>query len=70
MGLFDQLSDVVGGAVGGNSQNERLLQAVVEMVQSNGGLPALLSQFQQGGLASLVSSWWAQVQIQHSALTS
>ena len=57
MGLFDQLSDVVGSAVGGSSKNEHLMQAVVEMVQQNGGLPALLSQFQQGGLANLVSSW-------------
>ena len=62
MGLFDSVAGGLGqmlggqqaqGAAGGNP----MLQAVMGLMNDNGGLSGLLSKFQQGGLGDLAQSW-------------
>ena len=61
MGLLDQLAgSVFSGAFGGAQQQQGqspLLQAALTLIQQNGGLPGLLSKFQQSGLGQQAESW-------------
>jgi uncharacterized protein YidB (DUF937 family) len=58
MGLFDQLGQVVGNALGGGAQaNNPLLQAVVQQLRQSGGLAGLVQTLQKNGLADIVNSW-------------
>ncbi|MFI4979739.1 MAG: YidB family protein [Nevskiales bacterium] len=61
MGLFDELAgSVLSGALGGAQQQQGqspLLQAAMTLIQQNGGLPGLLSKFQQSGLGQHAESW-------------
>jgi uncharacterized protein YidB (DUF937 family) len=64
MGLFDQLaggllSGVLGGAQQQGQAQSPLLQAALNLIQQNGGLPGLLARFQQAGLGQQVDSWVA-----------
>lgn len=61
MGLLDSVVGALaqGGAGGGGGQAE-LLRAVVGLLGNDapgGGLGALVSRFQQGGLGDVVASW-------------
>jgi uncharacterized protein YidB (DUF937 family) len=56
MSLFDMASEVMGGQ--GGTQNA--MSAVLSMVNGHpGGLPGLISAFEQNGLGGAVSSWVA-----------
>jgi uncharacterized protein YidB (DUF937 family) len=60
MGLLDglvgnALGSLLGGQPGGN-QNP-LVGAALQLIQQQGGLPALLGKLQQGGLGTQVASW-------------
>ncbi len=55
MGLFDEISGMVGGMLGGGNQE----QQVMEALQSAGipGVGGLVQQLQQSGLGGQVASW-------------
>ena len=55
MGLFDEISGMVGGMLGGGNQE----QQVMEALQSVGipGVGGLVQQLQQSGLGGQVASW-------------
>ena len=68
MGLLDGLlGNVLGGAMGNrppgmgtqemDAQANPLLQIVLQMLQQNGGLGAVLQQFQQAGFGDQAQSW-------------
>lgn len=61
MGLLDQLAGQVMGSLGAQKQDPvaqgDLLTGIMAMVDRAGGLPAILQQLQQGGLADHVASW-------------
>lgn len=55
MGLFDQITNALGGQDGGQGN---LMQVVMQLVQNHpGGLQGLMDQFSQAGLAQHVQSW-------------
>jgi uncharacterized protein YidB (DUF937 family) len=55
MGLFDQVSDLLGGGGGGGGNN--LVNAAVKMVGGNEGLQGLMNRFDAAGLAEMAQSW-------------
>jgi uncharacterized protein YidB (DUF937 family) len=63
MGLLDSLagnliSDVLGGAGAQQQQGQNpLLQAALGLIQQNGGLPGVISMFEQSGLGQHAQSW-------------
>jgi uncharacterized protein YidB (DUF937 family) len=60
MSLFDQLSQAVGGLLGGEGNQNPLLQAMVGLLGQNssiGGLAGLVQVFERNGLADIVKSW-------------
>ena len=61
MGLLDQLAGQVMGSLGAQKQDPvsqgDLLTGIMSMVDRAGGLPAILQQLQQSGLADHVASW-------------
>ena len=55
MGLLDGLlGSMMGGAQQGQSP---LLQAALQLIQQNGGLPGIISKFEHGGMAEHAGSW-------------
>ncbi len=57
MGLLDAVTGALGaGGAGGGGQAD-LVQAVMKLVQSHGGLEGLIAKFQQGGLGEIAQSW-------------
>jgi hypothetical protein len=55
MGLLDNL---LGGMIGGAQQGQSpLLQAALQLIQQNGGLPGIISKFEHGGMAEHAGSW-------------
>ena len=55
MSLLDNL---LGGMMGGAQQGQSpLLQAALQLIQQNGGLPGIISKFEHGGMADHVGSW-------------
>ena len=58
MGLLDGLLQNVLGASAGQGQGS-MMQAALQVLQQNGGLPGILSKFEHGGMADHVSSWVA-----------
>lgn len=58
MGLFDEISGLVGGALGGGA-GANPEQHVMDALQSAGipGVGGLVQQLQQSGLGSQVASW-------------
>ena len=55
MGILDSL---LGSVMGGSAQGQNpLVLAALQLIQQNGGLPAIINKFQQGGYASQVASW-------------
>lgn len=65
MGLLDGLAgQVLGGMLGGGTQGgegsqdaAQLVQLVMSLIQNQGGLGALLQQFQRAGLGEQAASW-------------
>ena len=60
MGLMDQLGQAVGGAMGGQSAQNPLLQALTGLLGQNsggGGLAGIVQAFQKNGLGDIVNSW-------------
>jgi uncharacterized protein YidB (DUF937 family) len=60
MGLMDQLGQAVGGAMGGQSTQNPLLQALTSLLGQNssvGGLAGIVQSFQKNGLGDIVNSW-------------
>ena len=56
MGMLDGL---LGGLMGGTTQQGQnpLMQIALQMIQQNGGLPGIISKFQQAGLGAQAQSW-------------
>ena len=56
MGLLDGL---LGSLMGGGTQQGQnpLVQAALQLIQQNGGLPGIISKFQNGGMAAQAGSW-------------
>jgi uncharacterized protein YidB (DUF937 family) len=55
MGILDSLLGSLGG---GSAQGQNpLLAAALQLIQQNGGLPGIISKFQQGGYADHAGSW-------------
>ncbi len=60
MGLMDQMGQVVGSLLGGQSAQNPLLQASTSLLSNNsnlGGLAGLVQAFQKNGLCEIVNSW-------------
>lgn len=60
MGLMDQLGQAVGGAMGGQSGQNPLLQALTGLLGQNssvGGLAGIVQAFQKNGFGDIVNSW-------------
>ena len=60
MGLLDQLGQAAAGMMGGSSEQNPLMQAVVRLLGQNssiGGLSGLIQAFQKHGLGDIVNSW-------------
>lgn len=57
MGLLDSLlGSMMGGGAQGQGQSP-LLTAALQIIQQNGGLPGIISKFQQGGYGAQMGSW-------------
>jgi uncharacterized protein YidB (DUF937 family) len=56
MGLLDGLLQNVLGSGAQQSQGS-MMQVALQLVQQNGGLPGLISKFENGGMAAHVGSW-------------
>lgn len=55
MGLLDNL---LGTVLGGGTQGQNpLAMAALQLIQQQGGLPGIISKFQNGGLGAQASSW-------------
>lgn len=56
MGVLDGL---LSGLTGGGTQQTQnpLMQMALQMIQQNGGLPGIISKFQQAGLGAQAQSW-------------
>jgi uncharacterized protein YidB (DUF937 family) len=57
---MDQLGQAVGGAMGGQSTQNPLLQALTSLLGQNssvGGLAGIVQSFQKNGLGDIVNSW-------------
>ena len=56
MGLLDSL---LGSMMGGGAQQGQspLMQAALQLIQQNGGLPGIISKFQNGGMGAQAGSW-------------
>jgi len=56
MGLLDGL---LGGLMGGGTQQGQspLAQMALQLIQQNGGLPGIISKFQQAGMGQHADSW-------------
>jgi uncharacterized protein YidB (DUF937 family) len=57
---MDQLGQAVGGAMGGQSAQNPLLQALTSLLGQNssvGGLAGIVQSFQKNGLGDIVNSW-------------
>lgn len=59
MGLFDQITSMVGGNLQGAAGQGGLLGQAINLINNPeiGGLSGLISKFEQGGLSEMVSSW-------------
>jgi uncharacterized protein YidB (DUF937 family) len=56
MGLLDGLLQNVLGSGAQQSQGS-MMQVALQVLQQNGGLPGIISKFQNGGMAAHVDSW-------------
>ena len=56
MGLLDGLLQNVLGAGAQQSQGS-MMQVALQVLQQNGGLPGIISKFENGGMGAHVGSW-------------
>jgi uncharacterized protein YidB (DUF937 family) len=56
MGLLDGLLQNVLGASAQQGQGS-MMQAALQVLEQNGGLPGIISKFEHGGMADHVGSW-------------
>ena len=56
MGILDSLLGSLMGGSGAQGQSP-LLTAALQIIQQNGGLPGIISKFQQGGYGQQMGSW-------------
>jgi uncharacterized protein YidB (DUF937 family) len=59
MGILDQLMGLVAGGTqtGAQTGQSPLVQMALQMIQQNGGLPGIISKFQQAGFGQQAGSW-------------
>jgi len=59
MGILDQLIGLVAGGTqtGAQTGQSPLVQMALQMIQQNGGLPGIISKFQQAGFGQQAGSW-------------
>jgi uncharacterized protein YidB (DUF937 family) len=58
MGLMDLAGQLLGGGNQGGDSKAQLLNGIIGLIQNHpGGLSGLLGQFQEKGMADLVTSW-------------
>jgi uncharacterized protein YidB (DUF937 family) len=58
MGMLDELLGGMTGVGGGTQQAQSpIMQMALQMIQQNGGLPGIISKFQQSGLGDHAQSW-------------
>lgn len=59
MGLLDGLiGNMLGGLLGSSGARQNpMLQAVLQLLQQNGGVGGMLDKFRQGGFADQADSW-------------
>src|SRR5215831_2965375 len=58
MGLLDSLLGSAMGGMSGSAQGQSpLVQMALQLIQQNGGLPGIISKFQNGGMAAQAGSW-------------
>ncbi len=75
MGLMDQVTGALGGALGeakGGGVNAILVQQLISMLSKPGALTNLIGAFQSNGLGNVVQSWLgtgANLPIQPAQLT-
>jgi len=55
MGILDSLLGSVSG--GGAPGQGSLAVVALQLIQQNGGLPGIISKFEQGGMAAQAGSW-------------
>jgi len=56
MGILDSMLGSLMGGTAAQGQSP-LLTAALQIIQQNGGLPGIISKFQQGGYGSQMGSW-------------
>lgn len=58
MGMLDGLlGSLLGNRTTGDTQQNPLLQAALQLLQQNGGLQGILARFQQAGYGAQADSW-------------
>jgi uncharacterized protein YidB (DUF937 family) len=59
MGLLDKIVSIVGDNMTGNAESKGLMEQALNLINNPaiGGLPGLVSKFQNGGLGDIISSW-------------
>jgi len=59
MGILDQLIGLVAGGTQSGAQTGQspMVQMALQMIQQNGGLPGIISKFQQAGFGQQAGSW-------------
>lgn len=57
MSFLDSVVGAVSSQLGGAQGNAGLLQAGMALIEQHGGVQAIISKLQEGGLASEVASW-------------
>jgi uncharacterized protein YidB (DUF937 family) len=59
MGILDQLIGLVAGGTqtGAQAGQSPLVQMALQMIEQNGGLPGIISKFQQAGFGQQAGSW-------------
>lgn len=59
MGLFNDVVSLIGKKLGGDSQQNSLIEQAMAMINNpeTGGISGLIEKFQKNGLGEVVSSW-------------
>jgi len=59
MGLLDKIVSIVGDNMSGSTENKGLMEQALNLINNPaiGGLPGLITKFQNGGLGDIISSW-------------
>jgi uncharacterized protein YidB (DUF937 family) len=59
MGLFDKIVSIVEDNISGGTANKGLMEQALNLINNPaiGGLPGLITKFENGGLGEIISSW-------------